>query len=136
MPSAATGMSRPVVRVRTATSSQVAPLPRSAWHSRPLTGSSIQPASGNAIKATLRDLTYLGAETRISLTTPGDVPLTLSMPTAELPQGLGVGDLVVEAGLMTREEVDKQLSPARLSGMEAITQAIPVVQTAENLVES
>ncbi len=53
-----------------------------------------QPTSGNAINATLRDLTYLGAETRISLTTPGDVPLTLSMPTAELPQGLGVGDLV------------------------------------------
>ncbi|WP_447588071.1 aspartate ammonia-lyase [Microbacterium lacticum] len=47
-----------------------------------------------------------------------------------------VGDLVVEAGLMTREEVDKQLSPARLSGLEAITQAIPVVQPAENLVES
>lgn len=47
-----------------------------------------------------------------------------------------VGDLVVEAGLMTREEVDKQLSPARLSGVVAITQAIPVVQTAENLVES
>ena len=47
-----------------------------------------------------------------------------------------VGDLVVEAGLMTREEVDKQLSPARLSGLEAITQAIPVIQTAENLVES
>ena len=47
-----------------------------------------------------------------------------------------VGDLVVEAGLMTREEVDKQLSPARLSGLEAITQAIPVIQPAENLVES
>ncbi len=47
-----------------------------------------------------------------------------------------VGDLVVEAGLMTREEVDKQLSPARLSGLETITQAIPVIQTAENLVES
>jgi hypothetical protein len=47
-----------------------------------------------------------------------------------------VGDLVVEAGLMTRDEVDKQLSPARLSGLEAITQAIPVVQPAENLVES
>ncbi len=38
-----------------------------------------------------------------------------------------VGDLVVEAGLMTREEVDKQLSPARLSGLEAITQAIQVI---------
>lgn len=47
-----------------------------------------------------------------------------------------VGDLVVEAGLMTREEVDKQLSPARLSGLEATTQAIPVIQPAENLVES
>ena len=47
-----------------------------------------------------------------------------------------VGDLVVEAGLMTREEVDKQLSPARLSGLEAITQAIPVIQPVENLVES
>lgn len=47
-----------------------------------------------------------------------------------------VGDLVVEAGLMTREEVDKQLSPARLSGLEAITQAIPVVQPAENVVEA
>jgi len=46
-----------------------------------------------------------------------------------------VGDLVVEAGLMTREEVDKQLSPARLSGLEAVTQAIPVVQPAENVVE-
>lgn len=46
-----------------------------------------------------------------------------------------VGDLVVEAGLMTREEVDKQLSPARLSGLEAVTQAIPVIQPAENLVE-
>jgi aspartate ammonia-lyase len=47
-----------------------------------------------------------------------------------------VGDLVVEAGLMSREEVDKQLSPARLSGLEAITQAIPIVQPAENVVES
>jgi aspartate ammonia-lyase len=47
-----------------------------------------------------------------------------------------VGDIVVEAGLMSREDVDKQLSPARLSGLEAITQAIPVVQPIENLVES
>ena len=37
---------------------------------------------------------------------------------------------------MTREEVDKQLSPARLSGLETITQAIPVVQPAENVVEA
>ncbi|MFT4211540.1 MAG: aspartate ammonia-lyase [Microbacterium sp.] len=41
--------------------------------------------------------------------------------------GRSVADLVVEAGLMSREEVAKQLSPARLSGLEAITAAIPVV---------
>lgn len=39
-----------------------------------------------------------------------------------------VGDLVVEAGLMSREEVDKQLSPARLSGLQAVTAAIPIVR--------
>ena len=39
-----------------------------------------------------------------------------------------VADLVVEAGLMSREEVTKQLSPARLSGLEAITAAIPVIR--------
>ena len=38
-----------------------------------------------------------------------------------------VADLVVEAGLMSRDEVVKQLSPARLSGLEAITAAIPIV---------
>ncbi|MBZ4488570.1 aspartate ammonia-lyase [Microbacterium sp. cx-55] len=38
-----------------------------------------------------------------------------------------VADLVVEAGLMSREEVIKQLSPARLSGLEAITAAIPII---------
>ncbi|OZB84514.1 aspartate ammonia-lyase [Microbacterium sp. 13-71-7] len=38
-----------------------------------------------------------------------------------------VADLVVEAGLMSREEVAKQLSPARLSGLETITAAIPVI---------
>lgn len=47
-----------------------------------------------------------------------------------------VADLVVEAGLMSRDEVEKQLSPARLSGLEAITQAIPIIQPVENLVES
>ncbi|MBS1905980.1 MAG: aspartate ammonia-lyase [Actinobacteria bacterium] len=38
-----------------------------------------------------------------------------------------VADLVVEAGLMSRDEVTKQLSPARLSGLETITSAIPVI---------
>ncbi|UCR90061.1 aspartate ammonia-lyase [Mycetocola spongiae] len=42
--------------------------------------------------------------------------------------GRRVADLVVEADLMTREEVTKQLSPARLSGMEAITTSIPIIQ--------
>ncbi len=41
--------------------------------------------------------------------------------------GRNVGDLVVEAGLMSRDDVDKQLSPARLSGLEASTRAIPVI---------
>jgi aspartate ammonia-lyase len=34
---------------------------------------------------------------------------------------------VVEAGLMSRDEVIKQLSPARLSGLEAVTAAIPII---------
>jgi aspartate ammonia-lyase len=38
-----------------------------------------------------------------------------------------VADLVVEAGLMSRDEVEKQLSPARLSGLEATTMAIPII---------
>ena len=43
-----------------------------------------------------------------------------------------VADLVVEAELMSREEVTKQLSPARLSGLETVTAAIPVI-AAEDL---
>ncbi len=50
-----------------------------------------EPAAGNAIAATLRDLTYLGAETRLSLVTPGGVPLVLHQPTADLPEGLAPG---------------------------------------------
>ncbi|MFS0866816.1 aspartate ammonia-lyase [Microbacterium sp. 179-B 1A2 NHS] len=38
-----------------------------------------------------------------------------------------VGDLVVEAGLMSREDVAKQLSPARLSGLQVATRAIPII---------
>jgi aspartate ammonia-lyase len=44
-----------------------------------------------------------------------------------------VADLVVEAGLMSRAEVRKQLSPKRLSGLEAITEAIPVIRSAEDV---
>ncbi len=45
-----------------------------------------------------------------------------------------VADLVVEAGLMSREEVTKQLSPARLSGLEAVTAAIPIIPS-DDLIE-
>ncbi|WP_353111808.1 aspartate ammonia-lyase [Microbacterium sp.] len=41
--------------------------------------------------------------------------------------GRNVADLVVEAGLMSRDEVMKQISPARLSGLETVTAAIPVI---------
>jgi len=41
--------------------------------------------------------------------------------------GRNVADLVVESRLMTREEVTRQLTPARLSGLEAITAAMPVI---------
>jgi aspartate ammonia-lyase len=47
--------------------------------------------------------------------------------------GRNVADLVVEAGLMEREEVRKQLSPKRLSGLEAITEAIPVIRSMEDV---
>jgi aspartate ammonia-lyase len=48
--------------------------------------------------------------------------------------GRSVADLVVESGLMSREEVAKQLSPKRLSGLEAITEAIPVQRAVEDVV--
>ncbi|MDQ1581926.1 MAG: aspartate ammonia-lyase [Microbacteriaceae bacterium] len=41
--------------------------------------------------------------------------------------GGNVADLVVEAKLMGRDEVTRLLSPARLSGLEAMTTAIPVI---------
>ena len=53
-----------------------------------------EPASGNAVPATLRDLTYLGAETRLMLVTPGGVPVILHRPTADLPGGLAPGAAV------------------------------------------
>jgi aspartate ammonia-lyase len=42
--------------------------------------------------------------------------------------GGNVADLVVEAKLMSRDEVTRLLSPARLSGLEAITTVIPVTK--------
>ncbi len=53
-----------------------------------------------------------------------------------LMTGHNIADLVVEAGLMSREEVMKQISPARLSGLETVTAAVPVVQAAENIITS
>lgn len=53
-----------------------------------------QPSTGNAIKVTLRDLTYLGAETQLSLNTPGQVSLMLAMPTVSLPIDLVPGTSV------------------------------------------
>ena len=47
--------------------------------------------------------------------------------------GRNVADLVIEAGLMSADEVAKQLSPARLSGLETITAAIPIQQAAEDM---
>ncbi|HEX5856760.1 MAG TPA: aspartate ammonia-lyase, partial [Microbacterium sp.] len=44
-----------------------------------------------------------------------------------LATGRPVADLVVESGLMTREDVTRQLSPSKLSGVRPITMAIPVI---------
>jgi putative spermidine/putrescine transport system ATP-binding protein len=49
------------------------------------------PADGNAVQAALVDLTYLGAESLLALKTPGGVALTLSRPTATLPDNLVPG---------------------------------------------
>ncbi|TAJ49700.1 MAG: aspartate ammonia-lyase [Herbiconiux sp.] len=43
-----------------------------------------------------------------------------------------IADLVVEADLMSRERVMKLISPARLSGIEAITSAIPIIELDES----
>jgi aspartate ammonia-lyase len=57
-----------------------------------------------------------------------------ALAKAALLTGRNVADLVIEAGLMSKEDVAKQLSPARLSGLEANTAAIPIVQAAEDVV--
>ncbi|GAA1696712.1 aspartate ammonia-lyase [Microbacterium sediminicola] len=46
-----------------------------------------------------------------------------------LATGANIADLVVAEGLMTRDVVTKQLSPERLSGLQAVTAAMPVVST-------
>jgi aspartate ammonia-lyase len=52
------------------------------------------------------------------------IPFIGYAPAAELAKqalktGRPVADLVVEAGLMTKEDVLRELSPAKISGMEA-----------------
>ena len=54
----------------------------------------VDPTSGNAVAARLTDLTYLGAETRLSLHTAAGKPLILHRPTADLPEGLAPGAAV------------------------------------------
>ncbi|NYD72964.1 aspartate ammonia-lyase [Leifsonia soli] len=51
-----------------------------------------------------------------------------ALAKSALLTGRNVADLVVEAKLMSREEVTRLLSPARLSGLEVVTTAIPVIQ--------
>jgi aspartate ammonia-lyase len=58
-----------------------------------------------------------------------------ALAKSALLTGRNVADLVVEAKLMSREEVTRLLSPARLSGLEVITTAIPVVE-AEAIAEA
>ena len=51
----------------------------------------LQPKNGNALPATVVDLTYLGAETRLDLKSRSGMSLTLSLATAALPDGVAVG---------------------------------------------
>lgn len=56
-----------------------------------MTLSQSQPEHGNAIPATVTDLTYLGARTRIDLTGAEQTEITLNQPTDDLPEGLAAG---------------------------------------------
>jgi putative spermidine/putrescine transport system ATP-binding protein len=67
--------------------------PTSIFALRPehMTLHSAAPPGGNAVKAALVDVTYLGAESQLALKTLGGVSLTLSRPTASLPESLAPG---------------------------------------------
>ena len=54
-----------------------------------------------------------------------------SLAHAALLTKRNIADLVVEAGLMDRERVLKLLSPARLSGLEPVTDVLQVIAQAE-----
>ena len=53
-----------------------------------------EPGGGNAVAAVLDDITYLGAETRLSLRSAGGVPLVLHQQTARLPESIAPGSAV------------------------------------------
>jgi putative spermidine/putrescine transport system ATP-binding protein len=55
---------------------------------------SLAPPGGNGLPATVTDLTYQGADTRLALETPGGLPLRLTVSTAALPAGLAPGAAV------------------------------------------
>lgn len=50
-----------------------------------------------------------------------------ALAKSALVSGRNIADLVVEGGLMSRDEVTKQLSPERLSGLQAVTAAMPII---------
>ncbi len=50
-----------------------------------------RPAEGNAIPASVREIVFLGAETRLTLASPGGQPLVLSIPSEAVPAGLAPG---------------------------------------------
>lgn len=50
-----------------------------------------RPAEGNAIPASVREIVFLGAETRLTLASPGGQPLVLSIPSEAVPAGLASG---------------------------------------------
>ena len=60
-------------------------------------------------------------------------PAAAALAKTALLTGHNVADLVVEGGLMSRADVTKQLSPARLSGLEAITAAITIIVAPEDI---
>jgi aspartate ammonia-lyase len=47
-----------------------------------------------------------------------------------LTTNASIAELVVEAGLMSQEDVDRVLSPERLSGITAMTDAIRIIPAA------
>ncbi len=52
------------------------------------------PTDGNVLEATIGEITYLGAETRFALKTPGGIDLVLQMPTREVTKAFEPGRTV------------------------------------------